>query len=81
MNDKLVLTENLEKLLNKNCTDWKFFNVVVYLQSETRKEISEVMDKIQEENPGFSIKVYDFSYKNNKEEATVVYEKTGFTGG
>jgi hypothetical protein len=81
MNDKLVLTENLEKLLNKNCTDWKFFNVVVYLQSETRKEISEVMDKIQEENPGFTIKVYDFSSKNEKEEATVVYEKTGFTGG
>lgn len=81
MNDKLVLTENLEKLLNKNCTDWKFFNVVVYLQSETRKEISEVMDKIQEENPWFTIKVYDFSSKNEKEEATVVYEKTGFTGG
>jgi hypothetical protein len=81
MNDKLVLTENLEKLLNKNCTDWKFFNVVVYLQSETRKEISEVMDKIQEENPGFTIKVYDFTSKNEKEEATVVYEKTGFTGG
>lgn len=81
MNDKLVLTENLEKLLNKNCTDWKFFNVVVYLQSETRKEISELMDKIQEENSGFTIKVYDFSSKNEKEEATVVYEKTGFTGG
>jgi hypothetical protein len=79
--EKLKLTEDLKKFIEERCTDYKFLNIVVYLQSPSMKNNAEVIDEIKKVNPEFSIKCMDSCHKNDKVQTIIVFDQTGFTGG
>ena len=79
--EKLKLTEDLKKVLEEKCSEWRFYNQVVYLQADSNKNIAESISKILEENQEFSIACMSSRTKDEKEEATIVFRQTGFTGG
>jgi len=79
--DKLNLTKELQSFIQERCSEWKFHNIVVYLKSNSRKTNAEVIAKILEVNPDFSIQCIDSNTKDDKDEATIVFNQTGFKGG
>jgi hypothetical protein len=79
--ERLKLTEDLKKFIEERCTDYRFLNIVVYLQSQSMKDNAEVIDEIKKVNPEFSIRCMASCEKNEKIETTIVFDQTGFTGG
>jgi hypothetical protein len=80
--DKLNLTKELQSFIQEKCSEWRFYNIVVYLKSDCRKTNAEVISKILEVNPDFSIQCIDSNNtKDDKDEATIVFNQTGFKGG